>query len=612
MRRFALIAAAIAAFALPAAATASDAVQIRHVDLGGFPLVRVTAVAPAGSRPSLSEGGTAAAFVHARDFGSPEAIVLAVDNSTSMKGRPLQEAKRAAGAFLAQQHRAQATGLVAFGHEALSLTSLREPSGESAQTLGRLEPDTQWGTSLYDAVQLSVSRLERMSSGTRILVLLTDGRDAGSHSTLAAAVRAAQRANVVVYSIAAGPDADPTGLRTLAGATGGRFFRAGDLAGLGATYRALGRELDRTWQLTYLTRARPGDTLRLEVRAGGSRATDAVRIAGGGDGSGIMPASLAHSGVAAAAVVALAALLLAVSGAVATRRVRRSSVSKLVAAHLELDAQHEDKGDGTGRFEGLLGWTERSLDELPGSGRLSRELERSGLGLRRGYLPYLAGVAAIGLGLVVTIAGAGPFLAILAMLIGLASPFVLLRVAASRRARAFDRQLPDLLATIASTLRAGHGLRHAMRAIAEESTPPASEEFGRVLGEERLGLPLDAAIAAMCERIGSPDLEYVATAINVQSQVGGSLAVLFDTLSETVRERQRHDRKVRALTSMGRMSASVLVCLPIGLALLLTLLSPPYMAPLFTTSTGHVLIAVSLLSIAIGALVMKRIVSVRF
>ena len=155
--------------------------------------------------------------------------------------------------------------------------------------------------------------------------------------------------------------------------------------------------------------------------------------------------------------------------------------------------------------------------------------------------------------------GAPPPLSLLLMVVGLAAPFVGLSIAARRRTQAFDRQLPDVLATIASTLRAGHGLRPALRGIAEDGSTPASEEFARVLGEERLGLPLDEAIDAMCKRIGSPDLEYVATAINVQSQTGGSLAGLFDTLSETVRERQRHARKVRALTAMGRMSAIVLV-----------------------------------------------------
>jgi tight adherence protein B len=197
-------------------------------------------------------------------------------------------------------------------------------------------------------------------------------------------------------------------------------------------------------------------------------------------------------------------------------------------------------------------------------------------------------------------------------LAGLATPLVALQIVARRRTAAFDRQLPDVLATIASTLRAGHGLRPALRGIADDAAPPASEEFARVLGEERLGRPLDEALAAMCERIGSEDLEYVATAVNVQSQTGGSLAGLFDTLAETVRERQRHARKLKALTALGRMSAITLVALPIGLGGLMTLISPSYMAPLYTKSGGQILIAVCLTSMAIGGLFLKRIVSVRY
>jgi tight adherence protein B len=198
------------------------------------------------------------------------------------------------------------------------------------------------------------------------------------------------------------------------------------------------------------------------------------------------------------------------------------------------------------------------------------------------------------------------------MLLGLLLPFIVFQIAGVRRRQAFDRQLPDVLATVASTLRAGHGLRMALRSVADDGSPPASEEFTRVLGEERLGRPLHEAVAAMCERIGSPDLDYVATAINIQSQAGGSLASLFDTLSETVRERQRHARKVRALTAMGRASAVILVCLPIGLAALMTLISPSYMAPFWTTSTGHFLIGFCLTSMALGGLILKRIVSVRY
>lgn len=600
-----------AALCLPASAAAGTAVQIRHVELGGFPEVRVTAVVPAGARPTLWEGSAPAQFARPHQLGAEEAIVLAVDNSHSMRGEPLRQATSAAGDFLASQERAAATGLVAFGHQALDLTRPNESTEDVSRTLATLASDPQGGTSLYDAVVLSVARLERMSNGMRILVLLTDGKDLGSRNSLSEAIAAARRANVVVYSIAAGSSADKVPLRALAAATGGKVFDAADVSSLGSTYSALSQELDRTWQITYLTSARPGDRVLLSVRAAGVRAAAPLRIPGtkyGPSESG----SIAHSGYAAAAIVLLVALLLSVAGVAANRRLRKSEIGRLVDKHVK-GGERRDEGRSRGvRFEGLVDWTERSIEELPGSSRLVRAVECSGLKLRVGHLPYLAGLSALVVGVVVTALNAPPMLAVLCMLAGLGVPLVVLQVAASRRRKAFDRQLPDVLATIASTLRAGHGLRPAIRAIADDGSPPASEEFSRVLGEERLGRPLDQALAGMCERIGSADFEYVATAVNVQSQVGGSMAGLFDTLAETVRERQRHARKVHALTSMGRLSAGILISLPFGLVLIMSVISPSYVAPLFTTSIGHLLIGFCLVSMTIGGLILKRIVTVGY
>lgn len=614
MRKAFLLAVIAAAVAAPTAVAASAPLQIRRVDLGRFPLVRVTVVAPEGGRPQLFEGGRAAQFAKARELGSADAIELAVDNSESMAGRPLREAKRAAGEFLAQGQRAGSTGLLAFGHEALPLTRAGETKADVAQTLAALAPDTRTGTSLYDAVLSSVARLERMSTGTRILVLLTDGHDVGSRASLSEAIAAAQRGDVIVYAIAAGSRADTEPLVALATATGGRLFDAANATRLSATYAALGRELHRTWQISYLTDARPGDRVTLTARAAGLEAERLVSVPDqGGDGLlARIPKSIAHSPITAAVVVLLVALLVAAAGAVGVHRRRGSEISRLLEPHVKRVREREESAGQASRWDSLLDWTEHSLEDLPGSRRLEYAVERSGLRLRLGHVPYIGGFAAFFLGVVGTILGAGPFSTILLMLVGVASPLLVLWLASQRRTKAFDRQLPDVLATIASTLRAGHGLRTALRGVADDGSPPASQELTRVLGEERLGRPLDQAIAAMCKRIGSEDLEYVATAINVQSQTGGSLATLFDTLSETVRERQRHARKVRALTSMGRMSATVLICLPIGLATLMTLISPSYMRPLFTTSGGHILIAFCLTSMALGALVLKRIVSVRY
>jgi len=611
VKRLATALAAAALLALPAGASAASPVEIRHVDLGSFPLVRVTALVPAGSRPEVIENGRPAAFAKARQLGSAEALMLALDNSASMTGRPLQEAKAAARQFLSHEQQATSTGFVAFGHEALVLTRQSESNVDVARTLSQIAPDVQTGTSLYDAVVSSSARLQKMSAGTRILILLTDGHDVGSRASLHQAIGAAQRASVVVYAIAAGQRADMATLSRLAGATGGRLFDANDVSQLGAVYAALGRELDRTWQVSYLSRARPGDSVSLALRAGAGADESTLRVPGSsGDKPGPLPARLAHTGVAAAAFVLLTALLLAAAVCVVIRRRQKPEVVRLLQPHVR--QRREKDAKSSGRFEGLTAWTESALDDLPGSEHLNRAVEQSGLKVRPGHVPWLALAGAFVFGVIGMIMGAGPLLAIVFLALGLSSPFIAFRFAASRRRKSFDRQLPDVLSTVASTLRAGHGLRIALRAVADDGSPPASVEFGRVLAEERLGRPLHEAIEAMCQRVGSEDLDYVATAINVQSQAGGSLASLFDTLSETVRERQRHARKVRALTSMGRMSAIILVCLPFALAALMTLISPRYMKPFYTTSTGQTLIVICLISMSIGGLLLKKIVTVRY
>jgi tight adherence protein B len=609
------VALAIAAMAvvLPAVASAAGPVQIRHADFELFPQVRVTALLPNGASPELFENGRRASYAAVHPLGAADALLLAVDNSSSMTGTPLREAKGAAEEFLGSERRASATGLVAFGHEALELTRPNEATDAVVRALRQLEPDPQTGTALYDAVVSSAKRLQRMSAGTKVLVVLTDGHDLGSHASLQQAVATAQQASVIVYAIAAGNRADRATLAQLAGETGGRLFDANDISQLGATYAALSRELDRTWQISYLSRARPGDSVTLALHAGATTSTVHLRVPGDGAGpSGPLPASLTHGAAGAVLIVLLCALLLAAAGAAVIRQSRKPEIVRLLKPHVRPREQTHVKEDVSGRLEALTVWTESALADLPGSERLARAVERSGLRVRTGHVPYIAVGAALGLELLGTIMGADPLTAVVLLLIGLASPFIVFSVAAARRRKAFDRQLPDVLATIASTLRAGHGLRVALRAVADDGSPPASEEFNRVLQEERFGRPLHEGIGAMCERIGSPDLDYVATAINVQSQAGGSLASLFDTLSETVRERQRHARKVRALTSMGRASALILICLPFALTALMTLISPTYMKPFYTTSTGHFLIFFCLVSMTIGGLLLKKIVTVRY
>jgi Flp pilus assembly protein TadB len=194
--------------------------------------------------------------------------------------------------------------------------------------------------------------------------------------------------------------------------------------------------------------------------------------------------------------VILTALLLGAAGTAVTRQRRGTEITRLLRPHVK--QRDETPGAQGGRLEALTAWTENALADLPGSARMTRSVERSGLKVRLGHVPYLALISAFFLGIVGTIVGAGPIAAVFLMLIGFGLPFVLFSVAAGKRKKAFDRQLPDVLATIASTLRAGHGLRIALRAVADDGSPPASEEFTRVLGEER-GQEVDLAAVAPCD-----------------------------------------------------------------------------------------------------------------
>jgi tight adherence protein B len=158
-------------------------------------------------------------------------------------------------------------------------------------------------------------------------------------------------------------------------------------------------------------------------------------------------------------------------------------------------------------------------------------------------------------------------------------------------------------------LKAGHSFKHGLQAVVDESQPPASIELRRVLTEAGLGRPLDDALTDMADRIGSENFAFAITAVTIQRQVGGSLASLFDMVSETVRNRQQFARKIRSLTAMGRMSAYTLIGIPFFITGMISLTNAGYMSPLFHTHVGHMLVFVGLAMMAVGSMLLKKIVS---
>ena len=190
-----------------------------------------------------------------------------------------------------------------------------------------------------------------------------------------------------------------------------------------------------------------------------------------------------------------------------------------------------------------------------------------------------------------------------------AIPALFVRFKAQQRLGKFEHQLPETLITMAASLKAGHAFNQSIQSVVKEGADPTSKEFARVVAETQLGMPAEAALEAMAQRMNSYNFGFVVMAVNIQRTVGGSLADILDMVSDTVRQRQQFERKVKALTAQGRMSAYVLLAMPFLMALAIFALNRAYIMILFTSSAGRMMIAIGLVMMSIGAVIIKKIVS---
>jgi tight adherence protein B len=189
---------------------------------------------------------------------------------------------------------------------------------------------------------------------------------------------------------------------------------------------------------------------------------------------------------------------------------------------------------------------------------------------------------------------------LLAAAVGIAAHAVL-KIRRSQRRRKFSDQLSDTLQQLAGSLRAGYGLMQAIDALAKESSEPTSSEFRRLVVEARLGRDVSSSLHSMAERIGTDDFEWVVQAIDIHREVGGDLAEVLDTVASTIRERNQVMRQVKTLTAEGRLSAYILLALPVVLAGALRLINPDYFV-LFTSGPGLLLAGFAVAMLAGGAL----------
>ncbi len=195
-------------------------------------------------------------------------------------------------------------------------------------------------------------------------------------------------------------------------------------------------------------------------------------------------------------------------------------------------------------------------------------------------------------------------------IVGWLSMQMLLSFLIRRRRAAFAEQLPDLLQLLASSLQSGFSLLQALDAVVRETAQPAAGELSRALAEARLGAALEDCLETVADRMGSEDLRWTVMAIRIQRGIGGNLAEVLMTTVNTIRERGYLRRQVHALSAESRLSAYILVALPILVGAFLLLTRRTYMRPLYTTHVGELMLVGAGVLLALGIVIMRQMIKI--
>ena len=563
------------------------------------------------------------------DAGVLPAVVLAVDTSGSTDGAPLTAAVAAGQQLVsALEEVGVLTGVVEFGPDVAVRARLEDTRGTSANALSQLAAEGE--TRLFDGMARGVRMLSE-HDGPRDLVVFSDGADTVSTADLDAVRAVAVDAGVRVTAVALETeDFDVAPLNAVTAATEGRLMQVTAPEQLLATFRGVAQDLTTRFELTLASAPVPvpPSELSFEVRLAtdGATASDSVVALNPRVPAITEPVPYRPTGppvellgsttglVVTFASVFLVVLLIgvvALSGAGERRRRER------LAQRLEgWDGHGAPPEEAIVAAASLSERAADAVDRLPKprglEERLFLRLERADWPMRPSEFQLVTAAAVIGGGVVPLVLARSLPLAALGVLAGALGPYAVLRVAVSRRVRAFEDQLPSVLALLAGALRAGHSFHTALEGTIRETDEPAHSELRRAAVEHRLGRPIAEALRGVSVRMDSTDLRWVVTAIAIQQEVGGNLAELLDNVARTLRDRASLGRTVRALSAEGKLSAWIIGLMPFGMFVAMSLINPEYVGLLYERTLGRALIVLGLVLLALGAVWLRAIVRPRF
>lgn len=243
---------------------------------------------------------------------------------------------------------------------------------------------------------------------------------------------------------------------------------------------------------------------------------------------------------------------------------------------------------------------------------LAEELEKSDISKKTEDFIIIWIVVTFVPGLLFILIFKNQLIAPMLMIIGAVAPIMYMKSKQKKRRDMFESQLSDALMIASNCLKSGLTFNQAMDTISSECDDPIKSEFKRTVNEITFGSSQDEALEAMAKRVKSEDFDLVVSAVSIQRQTGGNLSEILDTIAGTIRERYKIKGEIKTMTGQGRVSGMIIGVLPIALLLIMSLINKELIMTLFTTTIGKTLIIISVCLETVGAIVINKIVTIKF
>jgi tight adherence protein B len=566
----------------------------------------------------------------------PVGVALVIDTSGSMEGAPMEAAIGAAQSFVDQARAEDRIAIVTFADDVQVVSGFTNNKQALNATLGAIEAAGE--TSFNDAVIQGVALFDQPGARDLLpnMIVLTDGEDTASASTIEDAIAAISGSDVRTFGVALeSPDFNPEPVQLVAEAGGGLFLSTPEPEALEGLYGEIGREINNTLVARFVSPISTPGEVEFEVSYQGLTASQTFAVSGyavttttvAGETTTTTLAPLTTTVVESGALLSIETLMLMGAAGLGLTlflfliilfgREDEEDQGRF-ASRLQAYGRRgskpadEERGSFLSRIPLLNRFTQAAEDEVKRRGLLSgvnSALEQANVPISPGEAVLgMFGLAAVG-GIMVAIFN-GVVAGLVAFAIFLLLAVFLINYAGTREKRKFENQLPDTLTLMSTSLRAGYSLLQATEAVSSEAPNPTAREFQRAIAEARLGRTVTQALEGVTERTQSKDFEWAVMAIEIQREVGGNLAEVLQTVGDTMRARNRLKGEIRALTAEGRISAIVLGALPFLLFIFLWFSNRDYLQPLIENTFGQMALGVGIILILGGLFWLKKIVDI--